>query len=68
MKELSGFNQTKKQMNIDISTCIIRCEKRIYGTITLNLKMGNDSELNSLGYSNNWYSDKMIKDLRKGRN
>lgn len=45
MNEISGLTQDEKLFTTNISTCIPRCEKRIYGTIRMNAEMGEKIEL-----------------------
>jgi len=68
MNELSGLNQNEKQTNTNISTCIFRCEKRIYAPIYLNQKMGNNLLSLNKTYKENYNLFGFSKRIIGGRN
>jgi broad specificity polyphosphatase/5'/3'-nucleotidase SurE len=68
MNEMSGSNYNKKLLNINISTCILTCEKRIYFTNSLKHKMGKDSKIGNDEYSNRYNSSIFQNKLISGGN
>jgi len=66
MNEKSGSIQNQRLVNTDISTCITRCEKRIYFTNSLKQKMGNDLELINNGHMKNNNFRGLLSSITKG--
>jgi hypothetical protein len=65
MYNVEEFARIKKQSMSNISTCIITCEKCIYGSNRLNAKMG---DLKSLTINKNIrYQDQIIQGYDKAR-
>jgi hypothetical protein len=63
MTKIGGFARFKRQLMSNISTCIITCEKCIYGSNWLNAEMGDLKSLTII--KNICYQNQVIQENKR---